>query len=86
LLNERLLVIRQVFKVDLEDCLIIHVDDCGPTECAKNVSTTESNRVPPAHEASREKPRGADLELSPGLGRALDQIVVTKDVPVNLTL
>jgi hypothetical protein len=35
LLNERLLVMKQVFKVDLEDHLIIHVDNCGPTGCAK---------------------------------------------------
>jgi hypothetical protein len=33
--NECLLVVMQVFKVDLEDCLIIHVDDYGPTGCAK---------------------------------------------------
>ena len=36
--------------------------------------------------ASREKPRGADLELSPDLGRAPDRMVVTEGVPINLTL
>ena len=36
-----------------------------------------------AHEASREKPRRADPELSPGLGWTLDRIVVTEGVPIN---
>jgi hypothetical protein len=40
----------------------------------------------PAHEASREKPRGADPELSPGLRWTLDRMVMTEGVPVNLTL
>ena len=40
-----------------------------------------------AHEVSREKPRGADLELSLDLkGEALDRMVMTEGVPVNLTL
>ena len=68
LLNECFLFIKQVFKVDLEDRFIVHVDDCGPTGRAKSVSMTKSDVPPPAHEASREKPRGADPELSPDLG------------------
>jgi hypothetical protein len=36
--------------------------------------------------ASREKSRGADPELSPGLRWTLDRMVVTEGVPVNLTL
>jgi hypothetical protein len=67
LLNEYFLVIRQVFKVDLEDHFVVHVDDCGPTGHAKSVSTVKSDILSPAHEASREKPRGEDLELSPNL-------------------
>jgi kynureninase len=39
-----------------------------------------------AHEASREKPCGADPELSPGLGRAPDRMVVTESVSINLIL
>ena len=44
MLNERLLVVRQIFKVDLKDHLIIHADDCGPTERAKNVSTAKKRQ------------------------------------------
>jgi hypothetical protein len=67
LFNEHFLVIRQVFKVDLEDHFVVHVDDCGPTGRAKSVLMAKSDS-PPAHEASREKPHGADPELSPDLG------------------
>jgi hypothetical protein len=41
-INEYLLVIRQVLKVDLEDHLVVHVDNCGPTERAKSVSMAKS--------------------------------------------
>ena len=37
-------------------------------------------------QASREKPRGADPELSSDLRWTLDRMVVTEGVPVNLTL
>jgi hypothetical protein len=49
------------------------------------MSTTKSDREPPT-QASREKPRGVDPKLSPGLRRALDRMVVTEGVPVNFTL
>ena len=68
LLNECFLVIRQVFKVDLEDRFVVHVDDCGPTGHAKSVSMAKSDVPPSAHEASREKPHGVDPELSSDLG------------------
>jgi hypothetical protein len=38
LLNEFFLVIRQVFKVSLEDCFVVLVDDYSPTVRAKSVS------------------------------------------------
>jgi hypothetical protein len=38
LLNECFLIIRQVFKVDLKDRFIVHVDDFGPTGRAKSMS------------------------------------------------
>jgi hypothetical protein len=44
--------------------------------------------LPPADtggkQQHREKPHGAGPELSPGLGRAPDQMVMTLGVPVNL--
>ena len=45
LLNERLLVIKKVFKVDLEDRLIICVDDSGPTRHGKIVWMAKSEGV-----------------------------------------
>jgi hypothetical protein len=39
--HERPLIISQVFKVDLEDHLVIHVDDCGPTGHARSVLTAK---------------------------------------------
>jgi len=68
LLNECFLVIRQVFKVDLEDRFIVPVDDCGPIGRAKSVSTAKSDVPLLAHEASREKPCGSDPEPSSNLG------------------
>jgi hypothetical protein len=64
LLNECFLVIKLVFKVDLEDHFVVHVDDCGPTGHAKIVSMAKSDVPPPAHKASQEKLHGVDPELS----------------------
>jgi hypothetical protein len=94
LLNKRLLVIRQVFKVDLEDHLIIHVDDCGwllikqlwSHRACQSVSTAKRGTGIRWHATSWEKPCGANPELSLGLRRTLDRMVVTKGVLVNLTL
>ena len=67
LINECLLILRQVFKVDLEDHFVVYVDNSGPTGHAKAMSMAKSDS-PPAHAASREKPHGADPELSPNIG------------------
>jgi hypothetical protein len=42
--HERPLIVSQVFKVDLEDHLVIHVDDCGPTGHARSVLTAKHDR------------------------------------------
>ena len=88
LVDECPLLIGQVFKVDLKDHLIIHVDDCGPIEHAKIMWMVKSDWIIrcQAHEARREKSRGADPDLSSGLRRTLDRMVMTEGVPVNLTL
>ena len=61
-------------------CLTIHMT----CMCGRRKVTDRS--PPSAHEASREKPRGADPELCPGLRWTLDRMVVTEGMLVNLTL
>ena len=76
LINECLLIIRQVFKVDLEDRFIVHVDDCSPTEHAKSVSTAKNELAT----GTRSKPRETAWSRSralPGLSRTPDQTIVT---------
>ena len=57
-------------QINLEDGIIVHVDDCGPTRRAKSVLTAKMvGRLTAGHtQARREKKRGADPNLSPDLG------------------
>ena len=60
----------QVLKVDREDGVVVHVDDCGPTGRVKSVWMAKMVgrlAVKEHTQASREKLRGADPELSLGL-------------------
>ena len=86
LLNECLLVIRQVFKVDLKDRLIIHVDDYSPTRRAKScVNGKKWQDAIATHSKPRETAWSRSRAL-PGLRRTSDWMVMTEGVPVSLTL
>jgi hypothetical protein len=74
-INECLLVIRQVFKVDLEDHFIVYVDDCGPTTCHVYVDG-KSELTAGTRSKLRETTWSRSRALS-GLRRTLDRMVVT---------
>jgi hypothetical protein len=75
-INECLLVIRLVFKVDREDRFVVHVNDCGPTEHAKSVSMAKSELDTSTHSKPRETAWSISQALS-RLRRTPDRMVVT---------